>query len=281
MRGCQAFIKKISSYIDNELGEGKKDKLEAHIAECPGCFTEARRLKAAKEAVVRNRTNHTAPLRLKFSLMDMSSASEYRQPKQTDAGPLHSLGFDDAEVPDGTHICLFYENEQERIRIISEYFKEGVESSNKCHCMTGHHKPLEIIQALLRECVELQSAIDRGQLSIDENSLLYSPEGDYDPKNALARARHAMTSIQEGEYTTLRLAGEVNDLEPNSPKSAELIEFERRANYDLFPHHSIIAICQYDLRDYTDDFLDQVLKAHPYVITNGRFKSNPYYTESA
>lgn len=51
MAPCQRFAQAISDYADNELDQDSKERLEAHLNQCPGCAKYLRRLQVLKSTL--------------------------------------------------------------------------------------------------------------------------------------------------------------------------------------------------------------------------------------
>lgn len=73
---CLTARARMVPWLDGELSRGEQEQLEAHVAACEGCVTQAERLSAQQEALKAIRPP-TAPLRADFwDDMDQRLASE-------------------------------------------------------------------------------------------------------------------------------------------------------------------------------------------------------------
>lgn len=218
-----------------------------------------------------------APIRLKLSIIMGAASSQYNLP--TESKITSPLGVGETDVPAGTHICMFYENEEERHHVIVNYLHAGVKNSEKCLYACGDHSISELKDDLQEKGVDVNGAVDRGALDIFRGANFYG-KGDFDPDETIVKA-HDNTSkaIDEG-YPVLRFTGEGSHTRKSDLHHEKIIEYEHKLNEHYFSKHPALAICLYNIRHYSDTFLDKIINAHPFFIYQNQFKQNPNFGTS-
>jgi len=222
-----------------------------------------------------------APLQLKLSIIMAASSSRYLPPKNQPAEDVSPLGFCDAEVPGGTHICMFYQSDNERHSLIVKFLHAGILGQNKCYYLLGDHEHIDVISSLKKSGVDISDVVDRGLLNIFQSSTFYHPEGELLPDNIIDRAHASALKDKEQGYSMIRITGELSrEYYQKERDYDKLIEYEDKLNGCYFAHQPAVAICQYDLRRFSDNFIDEVLRTHPFFIYKGEFRRNPLFTTS-
>jgi len=186
------------------------------------------------------------------------------------------VGFTKEQCPECHHLCLIYDNEQQRRKIVSAYLAAGVRQGDLVRYFTDT-TPAEEIRAWLSEMgVELQQAEKDGHFSIIKAESAYCPGGSFVPQEVIQNtlARYAMA--RKAGYRGSRACGEMSWVLRDIPGSEKFLEYEVRLNMitETFP---FIGMCQYDARRFDGATLFKILQVHPYMIAQGQIVRNPFY----
>jgi len=232
------------------------------------------RLKALKVSISNKCSRVKAPMGLKLSIYDRASSSQYRSDEQAS----RRLGFCDKSVPEGTHICLFYENPAERDDVMFEFLRAGIADKERCWCVLYDQQPLNWIKQSYDRGIDLEPALDCEQVTIADTGRFYLPEDGFCADSTVARL-HGVTNsaIQQG-YCTFRGFGEVSWVAERKHDQHRVVEYEQKLNRNYFHNSPSVIVCIYDIKDLDDAFLNDILAAHPYYIYKGTFKTNPCYS---
>jgi len=184
-----------------------------------------------------------------------------------------SLGFTAELFPPGTHMCYLYNDEQERLEIMSDFVRSGIEAGEKIGYFVEEMTP----QALRDYFAGLGIVpAEESQLDIKPSLEVYCPDGRFSPDRMLGRLRSAYDDgIREG-FNGVRLTGEMHWALRGLPGSERLAEYEARINLLVVDSPSSV-ICQYDANHFDGATLFKVLNAHPMMIVRGQVVHNPYY----
>jgi hypothetical protein len=186
------------------------------------------------------------------------------------------MGFTHEHFPESCHICLIYENEQQRQKIVSEYIAAGIRQGEVVRYFTDQTMPESVRSWLLELGVELSEVEQNGSFGISIAENAYCPDGQFEPQKMIDRAVQRYGIAQKAGYTGSRACGEMSWALKDIPGSDRLLEYEVLLNTitSSFPHNGM---CQYDARLFDGATLFNVLQVHPYIIAQGQIVRNPYY----
>lgn len=180
--------------------------------------------------------------------------------------------------PASCHVCLIYDSEEQRRKILSEYLAGGLKRNELVRYMTDGTAP-ELIRSWLAETgVDVPHAEGTGLFSFLGAEATYCPSGRFDPQGMIDRQMLRYREAEKAGYAGTRATGEMTWVFRGIPGSDRLLEYEALLNtIDVaFPHSGM---CQYDARRFDGATLYKVLQVHPYIIARGQIVGNPYYVK--
>ncbi|MFZ2412350.1 MAG: MEDS domain-containing protein [Candidatus Methanoperedens sp.] len=187
-----------------------------------------------------------------------------------------SMGFTGDLFLEGTHMCLIYDNEEQRRKIIGQFLASGISSGEKVGYFADTTKPEELITWLKDIGMEIQEMREEGLFNISRAESIYCPTGKFVPSEMLARLGSYYDQAINAGYTGARASGEMSWALKGIPGSDRLMEYEALINI-ISEQHPVTPICQYDARRFDGATLLNVLKVHPMMIVQGQIVQNPYY----
>jgi hypothetical protein len=178
--------------------------------------------------------------------------------------------------PESCHVCLIYENEEQRKRIISEYIAEGLKKGEVVRYFSDTTTPGDVRSWLLDMGIEITEAEKKGAFGISPAVNAYCPDGYFEPKTMINRTIQRYGIAKEAGFCGSRACGEMSWVLKDIPGSDQLLEYELLLNTikTTFPHSGM---CQYDARLFDGVTLLKILQVHPYIIAQGQVVYNPYY----
>jgi len=196
------------------------------------------------------------------------------------SAPEHSvsLGFTGERFPAGTHMCYLYNDDGERLELISKFINSGLQEQEKVSYFVDQLTPGEMCDRLRALGVALPLTMSDPDFSITSALDTYCPDGVFEPEQMLQKLRSAYTTSIEQGYASARLSGEMTWALRGIAGSDRLIEYEALINTIMRDYPSTI-ICQYDVRRFDGATLFDVLAVHPIMIIRGQVVRNPYYVE--
>jgi len=187
-----------------------------------------------------------------------------------------AMGFTDERFPAGTHMCLIYDNEDERRKVIGKFLSAGLQEHEKTAYFADTMAPADVETWLQEMGVDVPTQDKAPAFSITVAEKTYCPNGKFVPETMLNTLRsYHQAALDEG-YSGGRVSGEMSWALRGIPGSERLMEYEALIN-DVLVTHPITPICQYDARRFDGALIFDVLKVHPMMIVHGQIVKNPYY----
>jgi hypothetical protein len=188
-----------------------------------------------------------------------------------------AMGFTDERFPGSHHICLIYETDEQRQRVVSEFLAAGIERGELVRYFTDRTEPEQIRAWLLELGVEVPAAEARGAFTVSRAESAYCPTGRFDPRAMIAGSVQRYGAAAQAGYSGVRSCGEMSWVFRGREGSERFLEYEALLNTvdESFPHSGM---CQYDAHLFDGATLFKVLQIHPFMVAQGQVVRNPYYT---
>jgi len=175
------------------------------------------------------------------------------------------LGFGGYSCNWGTHICGFYETNQERDEVIYGFLRQGLRSGDYClGCLSGQNPH------------DFATALRAGRLHFFDPRQLYYSDGTFSPRAMDDSLKDFYATSQSHGRRHIRGAAEMTWALEAIPGVELLMVYESRLNY-LIPDKPWVAICLYDLRRFSGAAVMALLQTHRCVISQRTLFENPYY----
>jgi len=167
-------------------------------------------------------------------------------------------------VPWGTHLCHFYQTEEDLTDILVPYFKAGLENNEFCMWVTSEPASAKEAKAVLQKAVSnLDDYIKKGQIEILDYSDWYIKSGKFDSDNVLAgwleKEKEAIGKGFEG----LRLTGNTFWLKKNNWRG--FADYEAVVN-NVIGQYRMLAICSYSLDKCGAGEIVDVVSNHQFAL---------------
>lgn len=187
-----------------------------------------------------------------------------------------NLGFTESKHPIGTHMCLIYQDDKERRRIISKFIGKGLSDGEKVAYFADVMTKEEVVDWLRGFEINVPDEMAANNLIVQDSVSAYCPEGIFVPDEMLGRLKAFYNDSVGKGYAQGRVSGEMSWALRGIPGSERLMEYEAWVN-EVFKTHPITAICQYDSNKFSGALIMDVLKVHPMMIVKGQIVHNPYF----
>jgi hypothetical protein len=187
-----------------------------------------------------------------------------------------SLGFSNKAYPAGTHMCLIYNDEAERRKIISKFLDGGLKTGEKVAYFVEKISPTDVYSWLEELDITLPEKDLGASFTAADAQKTYCPDGSFVPDRMLATLREFYDQSVEQGCPHCRVSGEMGWALNNLPGSDRLMEYESLVNV-VVTTHPVTAVCQYDANRFDGATILKCLEVHPYMIVHGQVVHNPYY----
>lgn len=183
------------------------------------------------------------------------------------------MGFTKEIIPECHHMCLIYDNEEQRREIVSAYLAAGIKGKEIVRYFTDQTSPDQLYAWLAEKGVEFQ---EDDAFCILPAESAYCPSGSFVPQQVIDNAVARYTTARQAGYTASRVTGEMNWILRGNYSHNLLLEYEVGLNKirNDFPR---VGMCQYDARLFDGAMLFNVLQVHPYMVAQGQIVRNPFY----
>jgi hypothetical protein len=190
-----------------------------------------------------------------------------------------STRYDKKDFSESHHVCLIYENEEQRLKIISEFLATGLKQGELVRYFADTTPPEKVRSLLTDMGIDLTEAEEKGGFAITTAEKAYCPSGVFEPKEVIENMKKRYKIAKESGYSGSRVSGEMTWALKDIPGSDRFLEYEVLINSisDSFPHDGM---CQYDARLFDGVTLFKILQVHPYIIAQGQVVRNPYYIKT-
>jgi len=187
-----------------------------------------------------------------------------------------NVGFTKEQLPDCHHLCLIYDDDEQRQKVVSEYLAAGIKQGDLVRYFTDTTSPEEIRGWLSDTGTEIQKAEEDGHFGIVKAENAYCPNGRFVPREVVKNAVSRYAVAKNAGYSGSRACGEMTWVFRGIPDSERFLEYEVRLNMitETFPY---IGMCQYDARRFDGATLFKILQVHPYMVVKGQIIRNPFY----
>lgn len=188
------------------------------------------------------------------------------------------LGGGRAALRTGDHAAILYWEAGELLATVVPYLAAGLEAGDKV-VYVADDLAVEQVEAALRQAgIAVDDAVARGRLTLVHARDAFFPDGRFDVERALAGVRALAAQAAADGYARVRFSVEMTYLLADVPGIEAGIEFESRANDEVFAQFPFVCICSFNAARATSEaIISDVLATHPIVIAGGSPLLNPHY----
>ena len=188
----------------------------------------------------------------------------------------HSVQFAGGHLGGQRHICAFFNSVDEEHRVLRSFFKDGFDRGDKATHIVDPEKREEHLKRLAEAGINVQQAMDTGQLELRPWREAYLRGDRFDQDAAVALIEEILQSGAAAGYALTRLVAHMEWALLDKPGVDNLVEYETRLNYVL-PKYEDPVICTYDLSKFQASLVMDIMRTHPVVIIGGILQENPFF----
>lgn len=166
------------------------------------------------------------------------------------------------------HVCAFYRGADERDAALIPFIKEGLDAGERALLFVGASERLDRIDRLSRGGIDVDAALWNGQLEIEAWEDVQLRGGHFDPVRMSETIQDTLSTGYRRGFTMTRIWADMEWALTGAPGVEQLAAFESRLNLVL-PLYCDAAVCAYDTTRFPASLLEDVSRAHPYLLANG------------
>ena len=174
------------------------------------------------------------------------------------------------------HIALFYKDQEERFATVAPFIRQGIEQGERVMYVIDDLPKSTILEELRGGEVDIDAALDAGQLTFHSLDETYLRSGRFDPDDMLEVYADAIEEAK-AEYPGLRVTANTNFILDEHATIEDFMAYESRVN-EFFEGEDCIALCHYDCNAIPAETLVDVIQTHPHIVYDDTVCHNFYYT---
>jgi excisionase family DNA binding protein len=159
-------------------------------------------------------------------------------------------------VPLHSHLGSFYNSDDGRLLLTIPFFREGLMSGQPCFLVADGH----VLDAYL-EALRGEDGIDL-DAAIRDQKFMTAPGPGSSVDGALHFWEQALTRALAAGPTLLRVVGEMSSARKGFESDDQMVDFEVAFN-TISKRLPTVALCQYDVREFTGETMFKAIRAHP------------------
>jgi len=154
----------------------------------------------------------------------------------------------------GKHLCAFYETDLGRTKMAVPFLADGLKTGDVCFLVAAREAQVDILNALGAVYPKLDAALRTKRLIVSDGE---------DSAEDMFRylERHFVEATRAGHHA-LRVLGDMAWFPAQGLDLDELQAFEQRYNHALAHRFPVVALCQYDVREFSGRGVLGALKCH-------------------
>ncbi|PSP76901.1 hypothetical protein BRC81_11160 [Halobacteriales archaeon QS_1_68_20] len=156
---------------------------------------------------------------------------------------------------------LIYEDRTERLEAIGPFLRRGLEQGQRCMYVVDTLTEEELVSSLREADVDIDAAIESGQLSFHTVEETYLRNGSFEPDEMIEFYGDAVERATEA-YGTLRVVAETAWLTEEATSVEQFLEYEAKVN-DLFDEEDCLGLCLYDRTAFSPEVVRDIIRTHP------------------
>ena len=268
---CQQVWQEISDYIDGALGVELRSRIEQHLAECRPCtavFEGARNVMR----LVGDERAFQVPVAFSqrlYNKVQAELAEENRRLEEQYQRNSMPLGITDQEVPLGSHLVYFWENQEEFERGV-KFLEAGLRARDFC-VVQGHDEAIERSLSVLRA-----HGFEPEQLMAKNRLLVVRRE--HAAQRTLTDLAAALDASMRVGAPAVRILGNLGfGRDPLPAGEDDVIELEARAT-EVIGRYPCVLICMYEVRTLPGKLMMKGgMENHPLTVCADGLCENPHY----
>jgi MEDS: MEthanogen/methylotroph, DcmR Sensory domain len=177
-----------------------------------------------------------------------------------------SVGFDPEPWPAGTHMCMIFNDDEERWSVIAKFVQSGLDANEVVNYFSAV-SPEELKKSMRGAGVTFPEGLDDRQFNVLDAEKSYCPDGEFKVDRILEVVPETYRGIIRDGYAGVRVTGDMGWARKGIPGSDDLVEFEARLNI-AFRTAPTTGICQFDARVFDGATLYDILCVHPAMVVH-------------
>ena len=184
-------------------------------------------------------------------------------------------------IKQGSHICQLYNKTSEIVNVAASLIQTGLQNNEKCFYAGQPDVVAEIRDACLKMDVNVEAAIERGQLLLIDQREEFFQNKRFDPYFVLSHHQSFIARAVKEGWSAARGALDMSWVTEGSATPSQVLKYEAAADAVFtFQNSPVVIIVQYNYAKLAGEIVVELLKLHPLAVVGKYIKRNPYYVDS-
>jgi predicted nucleic acid-binding Zn-ribbon protein len=179
------------------------------------------------------------------------------------------------EIAGPRHVCAFFDGPEEEYRSLIPFAKACAKCGDRFFQFLDGDRKSERVRRLEEAGVDMSAA--QGNAEVRSWGETYLRGGNFVIDEMLELAREVLERgpgiARARAWTNMEWAGR------NVRAARELVEYERRVD-SVIARTDAIVICAYRVGCYSAEVAIELLRAHPWILVDGKLEANPAHIPS-
>jgi hypothetical protein len=179
------------------------------------------------------------------------------------------------KLPPSAHVCGFYDDRVQRLDLIADYYRVGLERNELCIFITDQ-KPSSFIKDLKKRDLDIDDAIQNGDFKLFAINPTYLPDGEFHHSEMLNNLRDFVKQAMKDNYSGVRGGGDMRWLKYKVPGKQDVGEYEAKINR-FIRNNNFTGLCLFPSSLKNLQITKDIIQTHQYLIHGDKLYPNPFY----
>jgi len=184
-------------------------------------------------------------------------------------------------IKQGSHICQLYNKTSEMVNVAASLIQTGLQNNEKCFYAGASEAVAEVRAACAELEVDVDDAIERGQLVFFDRREDFVQSKRFDPYFVLSQHQSFISKALKEGWSAARGALDMSWITEGSATPSQVLKYEAACDSVFtFQNQPVVIIVQYNYAKLAGEIVVELLKLHPLAVVGKYIKRNPYYVDS-
>jgi hypothetical protein len=174
------------------------------------------------------------------------------------------------------HACALFRGPDEQYAALLPFMREGCAHGDRSLHLLDKNERANRLSRLSESGIDVEAAQRIGQLHIEVWEDAYLQGGKFDVDHMLQFVEEALKAGRQRGFARTRLWANMEWALAGAPGAERLADYESRVNVILRQYGDAV-ICAYDVTRFPSAIVEDVVRAHPYLLADGWGRENPHY----
>lgn len=175
------------------------------------------------------------------------------------------------------HLALIYEDHDDQFAAVVPFIRQGLKRGERCLYVADDNTPTEILNELRASDIDVDTAVESGDLVIWAAEETYLKTGSFDRDAMLDFWEESLVEARDNQgYTGVRAAAEMTWALDSETGLDQLARYEAMLN-SLYSGDDYVVLCQYNRNRFPVDVLSDVIYTHPVIVYDETTCRNTQY----